>query len=53
LAGLEVVNVGSIFADEVGGELYLQIYIALPNRAGNDFVAHLTSAFSKPYPLEN
>jgi len=29
-----------IFADEMGGELYLQLYIALPNRAGNDFVVH-------------
>jgi len=24
----------------MGGELYLQLYIALPNRAGNDFVVH-------------
>jgi hypothetical protein len=41
LAGLEVVSVGSIFASDVGGELYLQLYIALPNRAGDDFVVHL------------
>jgi hypothetical protein len=40
--GTVEVHVGSIFADEVGGgELYLQVYVALPNRAGDDFVAHL------------
>jgi hypothetical protein len=26
---------------KMGGNLYLQVYIVLPNRAGNDFVAHL------------
>jgi hypothetical protein len=41
LAGLDAVHAGSIFADEIGGELYLQVYVALPNRAGDDFVAHL------------
>jgi hypothetical protein len=35
LAGLEVVSVGSMFADEMAGELYLQVYIVLPNRAGD------------------
>jgi hypothetical protein len=39
--GTVEVHVGSIFADEVGGELYLQVYVALPNRASDDFVAHL------------
>jgi hypothetical protein len=33
LAGLEVVSVGSIFTDEMAGELYLQVYIVLPSRA--------------------
>jgi hypothetical protein len=36
LAGLEVVSVGSMFADEMAGELYLQVYIVLPNRAGDE-----------------
>jgi len=25
----------------MGGELYAQLYTVLPNRAGDDFVAHL------------
>ena len=33
-AGLEVFSVGSIFADEMGGELYLQLYTVVPNRNG-------------------
>jgi len=41
LAGLDVVSVGPMFADEMAGELYAQVYIALPNRAGDDFVVHL------------
>ena len=41
LAGRDVVSVGPMFADEMAGELYAQVYIALPNRAGDDFVAHL------------
>jgi hypothetical protein len=35
------VSVGSIFADEVDGEPYRQVYVVLPNRKGDDFVAHL------------
>ena len=33
-----MVCVGYIFADEMDGELYAQVYIVLPNRAGDDFV---------------
>ena len=29
------------FTDEMGNELYAQLYTVLPNRAGDDFVAHL------------
>jgi hypothetical protein len=41
LGGLDVVSVGPIFADEMGGDPYLQLYTVLPNREGNDFVVHL------------
>jgi hypothetical protein len=41
LAGLDVVSVGNIFADNVAGDRYLQVYIVLPDRAGDDFVVHL------------
>ena len=41
LAGLDVVSAGPIFADEMGGGLYLRLYTVLPNRASDDFVVHL------------
>ena len=37
LGGLDVVSVGPIFADKMGGDLYLQLYAVLPNGAGDDF----------------
>jgi hypothetical protein len=40
LPALEVVSVGSIFADEIDGDLYLQVYVALSTRATDDFVEH-------------
>jgi hypothetical protein len=36
-----VVNVGNIFADDLNAACYLQVYIVLPNREGDDFVVHL------------
>jgi hypothetical protein len=36
--GLDVVSVGHIFVDDMGGEPYAQLYIVLPNREGDDFV---------------
>jgi hypothetical protein len=41
LAGLDVVSVGPMFANEIAGELYAQVHIVLPNRAPDDFVVHL------------
>jgi hypothetical protein len=41
LGGLDAVHVGNILADDMAGERYLQVYVALPNRAGDDFVMHL------------
>jgi hypothetical protein len=35
-----VVTVSPVFTDEVAGELYRQLYVILPNRAGDDFVGH-------------
>jgi hypothetical protein len=46
-----VVNVGHIFADDVAGERYLQVYIVLPNRASDDFVVHLITLAHLQDPL--
>jgi len=43
LGGLDVMSVGSIFADEYAGDLYLQHYTVLPNREGDDFVTNLVT----------
>jgi len=52
LAGLDVVSAGPIFADEMGGGLYLRLYTVLPNRASDDFVVHLiTLAHVQDTPL--